>query len=223
MSVVVAGASAVGRSSAGSAQGGATAVSWTQEHRPSGATALGSSDVSGVVEMSRPVVVPADVRVDLRRLQSTPTVRVTSGPAVPSVGPGSTDLSQVLPVIATAQLMLREVDPSLLADGVLGPRTRAAVLDFQRTHERPATGAIGQDDWRLLCTRNTLAIGCTGHGVQACQWLLSHLPDVEPMEMDGVFGTGTYMTVRDVQRRLGMVEDGVVDVGLWFRLLSASA
>ncbi|AKU17204.1 peptidoglycan-binding domain-containing protein [Luteipulveratus mongoliensis] len=158
-------------------------------------------------------------RTDLRQLHVQPRT-VRSARTVPPVGPGSTDLSQVLPIISTAQLMLREYNGSLEADGVLGPQTRAAILNFQRNHERPATGALAEDDWRILCTRNTLSIGCTGYGVQACQWLLNHQTRGSRLDMDGVFGTGTYMVVRDAQRRLGMLEDGVVDAALWFRLLA---
>ncbi|MDE9366470.1 peptidoglycan-binding protein [Luteipulveratus sp. YIM 133132] len=211
MSVVVAGASAVGRQTAEEAvtPAGATAFRWDEE--------IDGEDAGGA---SRLALSPVQdrVRVDLRRLQAP--VHIVPRVSVPMVGPGSTDLSEMRPVVSTAQLMLRDVDPTLLADGCAGPRTRAAILSFQRLHDRAPTGALGPDDWRLLCTRNTLAIGCTGHGVQACQWLLNHLPDVEPLEMDGVFGTGTYMVVRETQRRLRMVEDGVLDVGMWFRLLS---
>jgi LysM repeat protein len=101
-------------------------------------------------------------------------------------------------------------------DGVQGPRTRKAVLAFQR-HSKlhadglagPATrGALGRLGRPLYGTR-VLRRGMTGWDVSVLQFLLQRHGFV-PGRVDGHFGRATERAVRRYQRFARLRRDGVV-------------
>lgn len=157
-------------------------------------------------------------RIDLRRL-TKPKGRMAS---VVRVMPDDNDNRLPLPAVSIAQLLLRPYYATIRVDGVFGPQTRAAVMAFQvRTHRR-VTGMLGQDDWAILCDRSTVTIGSRGNAVRAVQLLLNHrLPMGRQLVVDGVFGTGTSMTVKDAQRAAGLQPTGLVDRATYAALLHA--
>lgn len=67
-----------------------------------------------------------------------------------------------------------------------------------------------------------MTIGSRGNAVRAVQLLLNHrLPIGRQLVVDGVFGTGTSMTVKDVQRAAGLQPTGLVDRATYAALLHA--
>lgn len=64
-----------------------------------------------------------------------------------------------LPAVAVARLLLKRTGIGLTVDGDFGPRTRAAVLEFQRGH-MPLTpdGVIGEKTWPRLRNNERLGV-----------------------------------------------------------------
>jgi peptidoglycan hydrolase-like protein with peptidoglycan-binding domain len=69
------------------------------------------------------------------------------------------------PAVAAAQheLNVRLVPRHLVEDGIFGPRTRAAVVDFQARHGLRQTGEIDTGTWRQLFGSEVVAVSGAGH------------------------------------------------------------
>jgi peptidoglycan hydrolase-like protein with peptidoglycan-binding domain len=101
-------------------------------------------------------------------------------------------------------------------DGVIGPRTVAAVRIFQRRHHLAVDGipgpitcaALGRYSRHRLGTR-TITRGDSGWDVAETQFLLrSHR--YSPGPLDGDYGALSVAAVRRFQRHSGLTADGVV-------------
>ena len=96
------------------------------------------------------------------------------------------------------------------ADGIFGPRTRAAVRSFQKRHGLVVDGIVGPQT-RAALARNRggsqsgslLRKGSRGPAVAALQRALG-------ITADGIFGPRTHAAVRSFQKRHGLVVDGIV-------------
>lgn len=112
-------------------------------------------------------------------------------------------------------LKARGFDPGPL-DGIMGPRTKAAVIAFQKSVgglvvdgiPGPATQA------KLFAAPGTgnLSRGSTGPAVLAVQTKLRRFYPAYAagLALDGIFGPATEAAVREFQRRAGLVVDGIV-------------
>jgi peptidoglycan hydrolase-like protein with peptidoglycan-binding domain len=96
------------------------------------------------------------------------------------------------------------------ADGIFGPRTRAAVRAFQKRHGLLVDGIVGpQTRAALARERNPTRssgmpkIGSRGPAVAALQRRLG-------IPADGIFGPQTHRAVRRFQARHGLTVDGIV-------------
>jgi peptidoglycan hydrolase-like protein with peptidoglycan-binding domain len=96
------------------------------------------------------------------------------------------------------------------ADGIFGPRTRAAVRSFQKRHGLVVDGIVGPQTRAALArersgARNSslLRKGSRGPAVAALQRALG-------ITADGIFGPRTHAAVRSFQKRHGLVVDGIV-------------
>jgi peptidoglycan hydrolase-like protein with peptidoglycan-binding domain len=123
----------------------------------------------------------------------------------------------VNPQIAGLQIALRERGLYRGAvDGVQGPRTRRAVLTFQRKRGLAVDGlagpqtraALGRLGRPLFGTR-VIRRGMTGYDVAVLQFLLAR-HGVPAGSLDGRFGAGTLRAVRRFQRKARLTPDGVV-------------
>ena len=129
-------------------------------------------------------------------------------------------------------------------DGIYGPRTEATVRAFQEIFGLTPDGIVGPATWyevvRLYTAvtslselrsqgqqfyainwtaPNTLQVGDTGEKVRQLQYMLSVLsafiPEIPPVNVDGIFGQATRTAVLAAQRRFRLPETGVVGEATW--------
>jgi peptidoglycan hydrolase-like protein with peptidoglycan-binding domain len=129
----------------------------------------------------------------------------------PLVKPGATQATNWR--VLAAQHLLRAHGASIVADGVFGPASAAAVTAFQQTLRNvQISSTIGQLDWPALIV--TIKAGAHGEAVQALQTLLPG-----ELAVDGVFGPQTDAAVRDFQTVFLPPDDGIVGPKTWQALV----
>ena len=129
--------------------------------------------------------------------------------------------SQGHPVPAL-QYLLRDRGHHVTVDGIFGPKTEAAVEQFQIADQLRVDGIAGPQTWGALII--VLARGSTGDAVRALQeeFRFRDLSgDPGPgLAVDGVFGPRTAAAVRGFQQALGITVDGIVGPLTWRALVS---
>ena len=169
----------------------------------------------------------------------------TSYPGTPlrigSTGPNVVVLQTSLNRIAQSYPAIPKV-PEI--DGIFGSRTQASVRALQQVFGLTPDGIVGPATWyqivrlyvavtRLAELRSqgqqfyainwqppgTLQIGSNGEKVRQLQYMLSvlstYIPQIPPVNIDGIFGTETRNAVLATQRWLKLPETGVVDNRTW--------
>jgi peptidoglycan hydrolase-like protein with peptidoglycan-binding domain len=129
--------------------------------------------------------------------------------------------------VPTLQHLLRERGHPVTVDGSFGPKTDAAVRDFQRQKGLAVDGIVGPKTWGALIT--TVRRGSEGDAVRGVQEEfqfrnLSGDPAQGP-RIDGIFGPETEAAVRDFQAGVradvpSMAVDGIVGPMTWQALIS---
>ncbi len=123
------------------------------------------------------------------------------------------------------RLMSNNCDPGGL-DGKFGPKTLAAVKQFQRAKKLTVDGIVGPQTWSALLatpTENpTLRKGSTGPGVVLLQDKLTAL-GYACGGSDGVFGNQTLAAVRAYQRDNRLEVDGIVGPQTWAAILQGKS
>lgn len=138
--------------------------------------------------------------------------------------------------------------PSLDIDGYFGPKTKEAVMEFQKSMNLPVTGFVDDNTWTVLynnvlniLTTLTpssvmipnlnypgviLARGMERPSVLIVQELLafisSHIPSITYVPynlVDGVFGPITESAVITFQQHFGLEPSGIVDETTWNKLV----
>src|SRR5689334_20407342 len=102
--------------------------------------------------------------------------------------------------------------------GAYGPRTEAAIREFQQRRHLIVDGLVGPDTWHQLVEAG-YSIGdrvlylrypsVRGDDVRALQARLNLL-GFNAGRTDGIFGDRTDRAVRDFQRNVGLPVDGIV-------------
>jgi len=129
--------------------------------------------------------------------------------------------------VPTLQYLLRARGKTVAVDGIFGPRTDAAVRDFQRQKGLAVDGIVGPMTWGALIIQ--VRRGDEGDAVRGVQEEfqfrnLSGDPAQGP-QVDGIFGAETETAVRDFQTAIhadvpSMVVDGIVGPMTWQALVS---
>ena len=131
-----------------------------------------------------------------------------------------------------------------VVDGIFGSRTENAVRAFQEIFDLDVDGVVGKATWYALVRLytavtslselrskgqqfysinweypNALQAGDTGQKVSHLQYMLSvmadFIPEIPPLQIDGIFGPNTTVAVVAAQRWFGLPQTGAVDAKTW--------
>jgi peptidoglycan hydrolase-like protein with peptidoglycan-binding domain len=116
-------------------------------------------------------------------------------------------------------------------DGIFGPHTFAAVVQYQShrsagqfwalTYPLDVDGIVGPQTWGRLAP-DTIQKGSKGTGVRLAQAILKDtgVPAWDPGPIDGDFGPQTELAVTNFQNDVGITADGIVGPVTWTALWS---
>lgn len=179
-------------------------------------------------------VLNAPIRGYTTSYPGTPIRQGSTGPYVVIIQTSLNRISQNYPAI-----------PKIPAvDGIFGPRTEASVRAFQRIFDLTPDGVVGPSTWYALvrlytavtslselrsqgqqfysiswAPPNSLQTGDSGDKVRLLQYMLSvlstYIPEIPPLNIDGIYGPATRAAVLAAQRRFRLPETGVVDAATW--------
>lgn len=117
--------------------------------------------------------------------------------------------------VRSAQRLLTARGYTVEADGLFGPNTRSAVIQFQNSRSLAADGVIGPNTWSQLIT--TVQYGSSGQAVRAAQTQLNVYG--YGLAVDGEFGSGTKSATVAFQENHHLQVDGVIGPETWRTLL----
>jgi murein L,D-transpeptidase YcbB/YkuD len=130
-----------------------------------------------------------------------------------------------LVTVRSLQYLLNAHGAKLTVDGLFGPKTKAAVITFQRSHGLAATGTVNAGTWRSLIV--TVRQGSVGPAVRAVQDQINfrNNKDGRTLIVDGIFGPKTAAAVKAFQLAMsvevpGFAVDGIVGPRTWQALVT---
>jgi peptidoglycan hydrolase-like protein with peptidoglycan-binding domain len=148
-----------------------------------------------------------------------------ANPGEPTISSGATGTT-----VRRAQRALRRTpDLGLVVDGIFGPATEAAVVQFQTGAGLTADGIVGPLTWAALPDGGpmpTLEQGSTGPVVDRLQTVLTNGVGewgTGPGPIDGDFGPLTKASVEALQTWGGATADGIVGDQTWSVSLHAAS
>jgi hypothetical protein len=185
------------------------------------ATAVSAALVTGVTAI--PAMASA-ARAGLSARSVSATVMAQALQPWPVLSQGSN--STWPPVtIRSLQYLLNAHGAKLAVDGLFGPKTKTAVITYQRSHRLAATGVVKAGTWRSLIV--TLRQGSVGPAVRAAQDQVNFRNNNtgRTLTVDGIFGSKTAAAVRAFQRAMsgqvpGFAVDGIVGPQTWQALVT---
>lgn len=144
----------------------------------------------------------------------------------PTLSPGATG-----DAVQTLQNALNQAlaPLGLIADGVFGPRTEDAVIQFQKSKDLTPDGIVGPQTWGALpsvASRPLLQQGSSGDVVRRLQQVLTDGAPGQwgttPAGVDGIFGPQTAASVEAFQQWANIPADGIVGNQTWSVSLHAA-
>lgn len=164
----------------------------------------------------------------------TPLRRGTTGPSVVTVQVSLNRISQNYPAIPKISSV----------DGIFGAQTEAAVRKFQEVFNLDVDGVVGRATWYALvryytavtnlselrsqgqrfyanswATTDPIEQGDRGVKVEHLQYMLrvlsEYIPEIPPVQIDGIFGNSTRNAVLAAQRRFDLPQTGIVNAATW--------
>ena len=180
------------------------------------------------------IVNNAPVRGLISSYPGTPLRRGSSGPNVVVLQTALNRIAQSYPAIPKVPVI----------DGIFGSRTEATVIAFQRIFGLDPDGIVGRATWYAIvrlytavlslselrsqgqrfyainwAPPTTLQVGSSGEKVRLLQYMLSvlssHIPEIPPLNVDGIYGPATRAAVLAAQRRFRLPETGTVGAQTW--------
>lgn len=159
---------------------------------------------------------------------------------------------QVVPRVQLVQYFLNVLSvyydsiPAVDIDGILGPETRNAIIEFQKTMKLPLTGTIDEETWNtmynsvlgilralppaaiqlpaLVFPNVIFSEGTERPGVFIIQEVLAYIstivPEIPYVQPDGRYGPETTAAVTVFQRIYGLKPTGIVNEETWNKLIS---
>jgi len=129
--------------------------------------------------------------------------------------------------VRSLQYLLVAHGAKLAVTGTFDAKTKAAVVNFQRSHHLAVDGVVGSATWRALIPKLTL--GSKGPAVRAVQDQANFRngKDGRSLVVDGIYGKKTQAWVRGFQHAMaqevrGFTANGVVDTITWHALVTES-
>jgi len=186
--------------------------------RALGSAALAAALAAGLAGWSVPSAAAATnvntaAAATAATLQNWPELRQGSNSAWPKV------------TVRSLQYLLNAHGAKLTVDGVFGPKTKAAVVTFQKARGLSGSGVVQAPTWRALLV--TVQRGSAGPAVRAVQDQINfrNLKDGRTLVVDGQFGPKTDTSVRAFQKAMaaevsGFRVDGVVGPQTWQALVT---
>jgi len=179
-------------------------------------------------------VVNAPVRGIVSSYPGSPIRRGATGPNVVVIQTSLNRIAQNYPAIPKV--------PAI--DGIFSSRTEASVIAFQQIFGLTPDGIVGPGTWyelvRLYTAVTSLAelrsqgqqfysinwsppngleIGDSGEKVRLLQYMLAvlseYIPEIPPVNVDGIYGPATRAAVLAAQRRFRLPETGTVGAQTW--------
>jgi peptidoglycan hydrolase-like protein with peptidoglycan-binding domain len=148
---------------------------------------------------------------------ATPTIAPTPTPELPD-WPLFQKGDWNMPEVFALQRLMRYHGVTLIADGMFGGQTEAAVKAVQAKLHVPADGLVGPITWGALVKDVSVQEGDTGEAVRAAQYLLNKFGN--DITVDGNFGPDSVAALNKFKASVGLSSDGVVDVRTWQALVS---
>jgi peptidoglycan hydrolase-like protein with peptidoglycan-binding domain len=160
--------------------------------------------------------------------------------------------AQVVPRVQLVQYFLNVLSayydsiPAVDIDGIFGPETRSAIIEFQKTMKLPLTGTIDEETWNtmynsvlgilralppaaiqlpaLVFPNVIFSEGTERPGVFIIQEVLAYIstivPEIPYVQPDGRYGPETTAAVTVFQRIYGLEPTGIVNEETWNKLIS---
>jgi peptidoglycan hydrolase-like protein with peptidoglycan-binding domain len=186
-----------------------------------GATAASAALAAGLA------VAPASASVTSASATAAPVVATAvqlSIPPWPYLSQGR-NVAWPAVTVRSMQYLLNAHGARLVVDGQFGPKTKAALVTFQRTHALKVTGVIDKATWLKLCV--TVRQGSRGPAVRAVQEQINFRngKDGRTVVVDGIFGPKTAAAVKGFQSGVasmisGFPVNGIVGTQTWQALVT---
>jgi murein L,D-transpeptidase YcbB/YkuD len=189
-----------------------------------GSTALAVVLAAGTAGMSAPPAAASASSLAVPATGVSPAATAATLQAWPVLQEGSNSAWPRV-TVRSLQYLLNAHGAKLTVDGIFGPKTKAAVVAFQRANGLTGSGVVQAPTWRSLLI--TVHRGSTGPAVRAVQDQINfrNLKNGHSLVVDGIFGPKTDALVRGFQKAMtseipGFRVDGIAGPQTWQALIT---